>query len=223
MSISSFAYAQSVYMHEAQEDAANSEPISAWGIIAFAIFIGFIYLVSKIISEIGNNRKNKKFEAACEESREKKATIKKGGFICPTCGKNVLDDNYVKTTLIFEGNIFKYKYCKSCSDKYIKYSIEEDKYIRSRNKNKELPNWASILLLILMIAIGLFTLIIYCIRGEVLMGIWFMFLTPMFIGGILVGIIKLFQKMFEYPKPDKPFDFPTLEHIRECNALIGKK
>ena len=221
--IPSFASAQSVYMHEAQEDAANSEPISALGIIGFAIFVGVIYLISKIIGEIGKKRRNRRFEARCEESRHRHATVQEGGFICPMCGKHVLDKNYVITPLMLKGHSYKVKYCKGCNDRYNSFKNEEYDYYRRKEKYKELPTWLSITIFVLLIALGIFVLVTYCMRGEVLLGLWFMFVTPMVVMALLGGVIWLVQQLMIGSKPTKPFETPSLEHIRDCNAIVRRK
>ena len=63
MVLPSFAVAQSVYMHEAQDDAANSEPISVLGIITLLIIVGIVYVVCKLIGGAHEKTKQKKYEA----------------------------------------------------------------------------------------------------------------------------------------------------------------
>jgi hypothetical protein len=58
----SFAFAQ-VYMHEAQDDAANSEPISILGIISFLILCGIVYAVCKLIGSAHSKHEQRKYEA----------------------------------------------------------------------------------------------------------------------------------------------------------------
>lgn len=70
-----------------------------------------------------------------------------------------------------------------------------------------------------MIALGLAILVMSCIRGEVLLGIIYMFITPLFIGAILLLTFKLFIKLFWGFKPREPFKIPSLKHIKECNAI----
>ena len=213
----SLACAQSVYMHEAQDDAANSEPISALGIIAFAILVGVLYLIYKIIGEASSKYEKKKFEAKLEESKRQQTTINEGGFICPNCGKHVLDSNYETMWRKLEGKGYTIKFCKNCGDYYRWYEMDYENYQR-RNKD-ELPYWFIILLYVIMIALGLAILIMSCITGDVLFGIIYMFLAPLFIAAILVWTYKLFIKLFWGPKPREPFKIPSLEHIKKCNAI----
>lgn len=212
-----FASAQSVYMHEAQEESENSEPISALGIIAFAIFVGVIYLIYKSISEASRKSERKKFEAKLEETKRQQSTINEGGFICPVCGKHVIDDNYVTMWRILEGHSCAIKFCKSCGNSYRNYEKEYDKY--QKRDSEGLPDWLGIIIFVLMIALGLYILIKDCIRGEVFMGIIGMFITPAVVGGILGLVLQFFIKLFWNPKPSEPFKIPSLKHIKECNAI----
>ena len=112
--IPSFVFAQSVYMHEAQEEAENSEPISVLGIIVFAILVGVIYLIKRIICEARHKSERKKNEAKHEEFKRQQFTIKEGAFICPVCGKHVTDGNYETMWRILEGHSCTIKFCKDC-------------------------------------------------------------------------------------------------------------
>lgn len=58
---------QSVYMHEAQEDARESGAIGFSGIISVIIFFGIIYIISKIYN---NYKENKEREKKLNEERE---------------------------------------------------------------------------------------------------------------------------------------------------------
>lgn len=221
LAIPSIAFAQSAYMHEAQEDAANSEPISALGIIAFAILVGVVYLVAKIIGGVNKSNERKRNEAKYEEFRRQQSTISEGGFICPVCGKHVLDGNYETMWRILEGHSCTIKFCKNCGNRYRNYEKEYEKYQR-RDKNG-LPDWFGILILVLMIALGLYVLIMNCIKGEVFMGIIGMFITPAVVGGILGLVLQFFIKLFWNPKPTEPFKIPSLQRLKECNAVEIRK
>lgn len=209
-----FASAQSVYMHEAHEDAANSEPISVSGIVAFLVLVGLVYVVVKIVEGEKHNSEKRKRAAETKEVDRKYATIKAGGFICPFCGKHVMDNNYQTIKRYFDGEGYKIKYCKACEERYNQYEIDRLKY-----KRKELPDWVGITLLILLIVIGLVTLIINCIKGNVFDGILGMFFVPLAVFFILGVPIAIFSKIIEKPEPTEPFKTPTLQHIRDCNAI----
>ena len=209
-----FASAQSVYMHEAHEDAANSEPISVSGIVAFLVLVGLVYVVVKIVEGEKHNSEKRKRAAETKEVDRKYATIKAGGFICPFCGKHVMDNNYQTIKCYFDGEGYKIKYCKACEERYNQYEIDRLKY-----KRKELPDWVGITLLILLIVIGLVTLIINCIKGNVFDGILGMFFVPLAVFFILGVPIAIFSKIIEKPEPTEPFKTPTLQHIRDCNAI----
>ena len=210
----SFAFAQSVYMHEAQDDAANSEPISILGIITFLAIVGLIYIIVKVVKGEKHNREKRKQVTDAKESDHKNTTIKAGGFICPFCGKHVMDNNYQTIKRYFDGEGYKIKYCKACEERYNQYEIDRLKY-----KRKELPDWVGITLLILLIVIGLVTLIINCIKGNVFDGILGMFFVPLAVFFILGVPIAIFSKIIEKPEPTEPFKTPTLQHIRDCNAI----
>ena len=160
-----------------------------------------------------------KAQKANEESKQKRITIRGGGFVCPICGKHVLDKNYVITTLWIKGKNYNVKYCKDCDDRYNNFKNEEADYYRRKEKYKELPTWLSIVIFILLIGLGIYVLVIHCLRDEVVLGIWFMIMTPMGIMMILGCVIWLVQKLMIGAKPTKPFETPSLEHILECNAL----
>lgn len=209
-----FASAQSVYMHEAHEDSANSEPISVSGIVAFLVLVGLVYVVVKIVEGEKHNSEKRKRAAETKEVDRKYATIKAGGFICPFCGKHVMDNNYQTIKRYFDGEGYKIKYCKACEERYNQYEIDRLKY-----KRKELPDWVGITLLILLIVIGLVTLIINCIKGNVFDGILGMFFVPLAVFFILGVPIAIFSKIIEKPEPTEPFKTPTLQHIRDCNAI----
>lgn len=70
------AFAQSVYMHEAQEDASESEPITLSGIIATLVFIGIIWLIKTIISSIQQSSQESKRKSE-QKRREEKIELRK--------------------------------------------------------------------------------------------------------------------------------------------------
>lgn len=217
LSLPTVALAQSVYMHEAQEDATSSEPISTLGLVVFAILVGIIYLIYKAISTASDNRQRKKNEARYEESQRQRNTIREGGFICPVCGKHVSDGNYEILWRSFERKSYIVKFCKSCGESYRRYEKEDDEY--RRKERQGLPAWFAIVIIVLMVALGLSIFVMGCIRGEIFFGIIYMFITPIFIGAILGWVLQIFIKLFWNPKPIKPFEMPTFQHLKDCNAL----
>ena len=70
------AFAQSVYMHEAREDASESEPITLSGIIAALVFIGIIWLIKTIISSIQQSSQESKRKSE-QKRREEKIELRK--------------------------------------------------------------------------------------------------------------------------------------------------
>ena len=128
-----FASAQSVYMHEAQDDAAaNSEPISVLGIITLLIIVGIVYVVCKLIGSAHEKTKQKKYEAYNAEYNRQKETKEKGGFICPICGKQVLDNNYSIRIWSKEQIAYSVKICSSLPTSGEIQSVASDKISHSR-------------------------------------------------------------------------------------------
>lgn len=216
----SVVYAQSAYLHEVLEDEETPEPITILGVVLFVLIIGVIYFVVKKISNASDNREKRKFERKYEELKRQKATIEEGGFVCPFCGKHVLDNNYATMWIILEDGSYTIKLCKYCDSRNQKY---EEKYSKYRKKDKEgLPDWFGISFFVFLIAIGIYCLVMGCINGEVLMGIISMVFTPLVVGGILGFVLDFFIKLIWNPEPSKPFEKPSLSHLRECNAIITK-
>ena len=46
-----------------------------------------------------------------------------------------------------------------------------------------------------------------------------MFFVPLAVFFILGVPIAIFSKIIEKPEPTEPFKTPTLQHIRDCNAI----
>lgn len=210
--IPSFAFAQSVYMHEAQDDAANSEPISILGIITLLILVGVIYVACKFIGSVHTQYRKKKYEAYNAEYDRQMETKKKGGFICPICGKQVLDDNY-RTRIWSKDNIaYSVKICNSCNERY--YPIRFGK-----KKRKQTPTWVFALPFVFLIGLGLYVLIRNIILGQVFMGIIGMIIVPVVTGGILGWVFLIIQKLVSVSEPKSPLNSIPIEHIRNCNAI----
>ena len=211
-----FASAQSVYMHEAQEESENSEPISVLGIVAFLVLVGLVYVVVKIVEGEKHNSEKRKRAAETKEVDRKYATIKAGGFICPFCGKHVVDNNYQIMIRYYDNEKYKVKSCKTCAERYDQYLNDS---LRFRRKNDDLPRWLGIIYMVLLFGSGLYALIYNCIKGDVFEGILGLFIVPMVIGGILGAVTWFFQMLLQQPETTLPFKTPTLEHIRDCNAI----
>lgn len=221
LSFPSVLFGQSAYLHEALEDAESSgQPITFGGIIVFAIIVGIIYLVVKKIDAASTKSEKKKFDRKYEDTKRRQATIEEGGFVCPICGEHVHDKNFETMWQIIEGNSCTIKLCKNCGDSYYRYSKRYSEY--KRKEKKGMPDWVCILVIVLLIALGLYTFIMGCITGEILMGIIGLFFTPIVIGMPLLLIIYYLFEFLGNPKPSKPFELPSLSHLRECNAIITK-
>lgn len=216
----SVVYAQSAYLHEVLEEEAPPEPITFLGVVLFVLIIGVIYFVVRKISNASDKRQKRKFEEKYQELKRQEATIEEGGFVCPFCGKHVLDNNYATMWIIVNDNSYTIKLCNSCNDRKIRYDEEYSKY---RKKDKEgLPDWVGILFFVFLIALGIYCLVMSCINGDVLFGIIGMVFTPLVVGGILGFVLEFFIKLIWNPEPSKPFDTPSLSHLRDCNAIITK-
>ena len=210
-------FAQSVYMHEAQEDSANSDPITLWGLLSFMFVAGIIYIIAQVIGDYNKKREKQKREEKYEEFHRQYTAKQRGGFVCPVCGKQVMDDNYTTNLRLFNGKVYRVKYCKSCSEKYDSYKREEARFLR--NQNKELPTWLSIMIMVFLVGLGIYVLIRNCMRGDIFIGIWGMIMTPICVGAMIGWIIWIVQKLQEASKPTEPFKMPTFEHIQDCNAI----
>lgn len=212
----SFAFAQSVYMHEAQDDATNSEPTSLLGIIVLLILVGFVYFIVKVIKGEMHKREKRKRATDAKEFDRKYSTIKAGGFICPFCGKHVVDNNY-RTMIRYYDNVkIKVKCCNTCAERYDLYLSDSFRY---RKNNDELPLWLRIIVTVLILGSGLYALTYNCIKGDVFDGIIGLFIVPMGVGGLLGVIIWFCQTLLKATEQKLPFKAPTLQHIRECNAI----
>lgn len=122
---------------------------------------------------------------------------------------------------IIEGNSCTIKLCKNCGGSYYRYSKRYSEY--KRKDKKGLPDWCSVLAVVLLIAFGLFNFIMGCINGEILMGIIGLFFSPIVIGVPLLLIIYYLFEFLKNPRPSMPFELPSLSHLRECNAVIINK
>lgn len=213
MVLPSFAFAQSVYMHEAQDDAANSEPISVLGIITLLIIVGIVYVVCKLIGGAHEKTKQKKYEAYNEEYNRQKETKEKGGFICPICGKQVLDNNYSIRIWSKEQIAYSVKICSSCNDRYYPIRFGNNK------KRKQTPTWVYLLPFVFLVGLGIYVLIRNIILGQVFRGIIGMIIVPTGVGGILGWVFLIVQKIVKFSEPKSPLDKIPIEHIRDCNAI----
>lgn len=77
-----------------------------------------MYVVCKLIGSAHEKTKQKKYEAYNAEYNRQKETKEKGGFICPICGKQVLDNNYSIRIWSKEQIAYSVKICSSCNDRY---------------------------------------------------------------------------------------------------------
>lgn len=213
------ACAQSVYMHEAQEDSLHSEPISFGGIMVLLLIVGFIYLVVKAI-QLNEDSKIKK---ELKQLDDRLAAKEKGGFVCPACGTIVLDDNFIVINQTYENHCYDVKYCYRCGTNYKNY-IKDCHSYRKQSDENVMPKWFFILSLIVVVGITLFAFIRNCIIGDVLNAILSLIIVPAVICGFFIGpLLMLVNYALKKPEPKKPFEKPTLSHIRNCNALVSNE
>lgn len=219
MAICSVAvFAQSVFMHESQEDASESEPISLLGIFTLLIIIGVIWF---ILSAIKTSKKHNDFiknKKEKEETTQRNKTIHDGGFICPACGKHIIDNEYDFIFETYELKSYKVKYCNHCAELREKYKDDLRQYELS-NKEPELPNWLVTIGILIMIGSGIFALVRNCMMGEVFWGIFGLIFVPMGVGAIVGCVFWIVQKFMEPVKPIEPFSKPSLSHVQDCNAI----
>ena len=116
----------------------------------------------------------------------------------------------------YDNEKYKVKSCKTCAEMYDQYLNDS---LRFRRKNDDLPRWLGIIYMVLIFGSGLYALIYNCIKGDVFGGIIGLFIVPTVVGGMLGAVIWFFQMLLKQPEPTLPFKTPTLEHIRDCNAI----
>lgn len=64
-------FSQSVYMHEAQQDAAEGDGFSAGGFILFLILVGIIWFISACINDYSESKRKKKLKQEDAERKER--------------------------------------------------------------------------------------------------------------------------------------------------------
>lgn len=209
-------FAQSVYMHEAQEDSEHTDPITFIGILSLILFAGFICVIVKVINGM-EGKKEKSFNNEKNKETQRYYSVRQnGGFVCPVCGKNVMDKNYISTFQSYDGKMHHVKFCTNCGDKYNRYKEE---LLSLQKEKEEMPTLLSVLILLLLVASGLYSLIVNCMKGDIFMGIVGMIMGPIIVGAFIGWIIFVIKNILKLFKPSKPFKTPTLEHVKKCNAL----
>lgn len=211
-------FAQSVFMHEAQDDAGDSEPFSILGILTLLIIIGVIWLISTAIKTSKKHNDFVKDKKEREEITQRDKTIHDGGFICPACGKHIMDNEYDIIIESYELNSYKVKYCNHCAELRENYKDNLRQYELS-NKEPELPNWLVTMGLLITIGMGIYALVRNCLEGEVFIGIVALITVPMVVGAIVGCVFWIVQKCMAPVKPVEPFCKPSLSHVQDCNAI----
>lgn len=64
-------YSQSVYMHEAQQDAAEGDGFSVGGFILFIVLVGIIWFISACINDYSESKRKKKIKKEETERHER--------------------------------------------------------------------------------------------------------------------------------------------------------
>ena len=208
------AFAQSVYMHEAQEEAQEIDGISLWDMFSTLIFIAIIYVVVQSVRFAKYSYTQKKEIRKKEENQR----ILEDKFKCPICGK-IESISYANTQYmqIKDGNrsVFHFvRLCKSCGTEHKEYMR---KYYRwSKYDGTALPDsWCNIIFIIT--GIGILSLIGYHIYIQSMDFFW---------GRLIFGTIALFsiqvlvcKAFINIIKPIKPFSTPQKRKVIENNAL----
>lgn len=207
---------QSVYMHEAQEDSQNTGPISFLGIITLAIIIGIIWIISSIRNDVKKHNEIIKHKNKSVQQQLHDFPKNSDEFVCPVCNKHIIDRKFTIISYFYKNDLYHVKLCTTCGGRYSTYEEQLSNYLNHKN---EPPEWASCTLVLISIGTGIYALIRNFINGEYFSGLLGLFICPIGIGGILGGVLWLFQQIMKPIKPNEPFKIPPIEHIRECNAI----
>lgn len=226
--IMSNAIAQSVYMHEAQEDASHPENFSIGSILLIALVCFIIWIIYTAISQTKEHNENVRRENDFKVYIDKKKAIENGGFVCPVCGKIVTDDQYAAHYEMYHTKdeiIFGFvKYCNDCEKRNKEYENTLAKY--STKELKEIPDWFGCIVLSLLLIVNIATIVVDIIKhrefGFIICDMFAYSVSLMFIIGIPIAFYNLIRKSSDYtPKP--PFEKPTFDHAKDCNAIIIKQ
>lgn len=208
------ALAQSVYMHEAQEEASESEEISLWSIFSALILCAIIYAINLIVKSI---KASYTYKIELKKNEEKQRILEEK-FKCPICGKidsiSNADSQYMQ---VKDGNRTVSHYvrlCKVCGFEHREYMRKYHKW--SKYEGTALPDsWCNVIFIINGIAI-LF-LIGYHIYIQSM---------DYFFGRLIIGTIVLFsiqaiicKAIIKIIKPVRPFATPRKQKVIENNAL----
>lgn len=93
-----FAYGQSVYMHEAQQDAEESGATGFTGIVSTIIFFGIIWFISKIYDEHKENKKRREEQEKLQRNR-KVETPKVSTSVSPKTSEVIISPEKEKVSI----------------------------------------------------------------------------------------------------------------------------
>ena len=191
-------------------------------IVAFIVFI--IWLIYRTVKD--NSERKAKQQNSIEHKKliDNRKVIEEGGFICPVCGKQVTDKNYTKHFRMFpEGDevIVSYvKYCNRCNALEKEYEQNINSY-NSNSSKKEMPDWFGCVTLVILLIINIIAIVLGINRNndfaEIIVSMFGLSMFSIFVMAIpylLINIGSFFQI-----KPQRPFEEPSLEHIKKCNAI----
>ncbi|MBQ9585412.1 MAG: hypothetical protein IJR20_05365 [Muribaculaceae bacterium] len=212
------------YEDDVAHEGAVFDGYTIFGILIVAFIIFVIWLIYTIIKDNSERKTKRQNEIDYKRSNDNKKVIEDGGFICPICGKQVTDDNFSKHLKMFpEGNevIVGYvKYCNNCDALEQEYEQNINSYYRKSSK-KEMPDWVGCVSLIILLIVNIAAIVLGIIRKndfvDIIMSMFGLSILSMLIMAIpylLLNIGTHFQI-----KPKKPFETPSLNHIKKCNAI----
>lgn len=115
------AFSQSVYMHEAQQDAQNAESLTFMTILYAALFIGAIYMIYKIIAYISESIEKNKAIKRREGKEHLSYLVSSESYTCPICGKTESKDKAVVMLICLDAGCYHIRFCRQCSEAYSHY------------------------------------------------------------------------------------------------------
>ena len=119
---------------------------------------------------------------------------------------------------IIEGRGIIFKLCVDCRERYDRYEQNLKDY--ERGQSKEPPAWVGCICLIIPVGTGIYAMIRNFILGNIFWGFLGLVICPIVIGGIMGILLKVFELLQSGMKPSKPFSMPSVNRLKECDAII---
>ncbi len=217
-------FSQSQYDY-LDDDVAHSKPFLDGYTILGLLILGLFFLIIRFIYNSVNNKIKQKEKFKTEYKRHERIinnqVIDHDGFICPTCGKRVSDNQYYSFTTNYVINkellYCRIKYCAICKSLDDNYKLNQSSHI----VKKELPDWYGNFTLILLLLAFIAAIIYGIIKKLHIISIF----LSMFVAGIwafvLAGIVPLVINLpyYFHKEVKPPFRIPSYNHAKSCNAL----